>query len=37
MVIEYNAHTEPLFKDLNIFQIEDILKVQKLKFYFKYS
>ncbi len=36
-VSKYNAHTEPLFKDLTILQIEDIRKVQQLKFYFKYN
>ena len=32
----YNSHTEPLFKQLNLLKIEDQLKLQKLKFYFKY-
>jgi len=36
-VSKYNAHTEPLFKKLNLLKIEDILKIQQLKFYFKYS
>ncbi len=31
---KYNTHTEPLFKDLKILQIKDILKLQQLKFYF---
>ncbi len=35
-VSKYNAHTEPIFKDLKILQIEYILKVHQLKFYFKY-
>jgi hypothetical protein len=36
-VSKYNAHTEPLFKSLNLLKIEDMLKIQQLKFYFKYS
>ena len=32
----YNSHTEPLFKQLNLLKIEDQLKLQELKFYFKY-
>ena len=31
----YNAHTEPLFKNLNLLKVEDILKLQELKFYFR--
>ncbi len=34
---KYNAHTEPIFKELNILKIEDIFKLQVLKFYFKYK
>ena len=32
----YNSHTEPLFKNLKLLKIEDMLKLQELKFYFKY-
>jgi len=32
---KYNAHTEPLFKQLNILKVQDIFKLQQLKFYFK--
>ena len=31
----YNPHTEPLFRQLNMLKLEDLLKVQQLKFYFK--
>ena len=31
---KYNAHTEPLFKTLQLLKVNDILKVQQLKFYF---
>lgn len=33
---KYNSHTEPLFKKLNLLKVEDILKLQELKFYFRY-
>ena len=32
---KYNSHTEPLVKQLTILKIEDLLKLQQLKFYFK--
>ena len=31
------SHTEPLFKQLNLLKVEDILTLQELKFYFKYN
>ncbi len=34
---KYNTHTEPLFKKYNLFKLCDILKLQELKFYFKYK
>ena len=34
---KYNSHTDPLFKQLKLLKIEDIFKVQCLKFYFKYE
>ncbi len=34
---KYNTHTEPLFKRLKLLKICDILKLQELKFYFKYK
>ena len=30
----YISHTEPLFKQLNLLKVEDILTLQELKFYF---
>ena len=33
----FNAHTEPLFKALNLLKLEDIHKLCVLKFYFKYT
>ena len=33
---KYNAHTEPLFKQLSLLRIDHLLKQQELKFYFKY-
>ena len=32
----YNAHTDPLFKTLNILKVEDLFKLKALKFYFLY-
>ena len=32
----YRAHTEPLFKKLKLLKVEDIFKVQLLKFYYRY-
>ncbi len=34
---KYNAHTEPIFKKLKLLKVEDILKLQQLKIYFKYT
>jgi hypothetical protein len=36
-ISKYNAHTEPLFKKLNLLKVEDILKLHELKFYYKYK
>ena len=33
---KYNAHTEPLFKKLNVLKISDIFKLYQLKFFHKY-
>ena len=33
----YNSHTEPIFKQLNMLKLEDMLKQQQLKFYFKFN
>ena len=30
---KYSAHTEPIFKRLNLLTVADILKIQELKFY----
>jgi hypothetical protein len=32
---KYNAHTEPIFKNLNLLKLEDIFKLNMLKFYYK--
>ena len=32
---KYNAHTEPIFKRLNLLKISDILRLQELKFCYK--
>ena len=34
---KYNAHTEPIFKNEKLLKLEDIFKLQCLKFYHKYS
>ena len=34
---KYNAHTEPLFKQLNIMKLEDSFSLQCLKFYHKFK
>ena len=34
---KYNSHTEPLLKALDILKIEDTLKLNTLKFYYKYT
>ena len=31
----YNAHTEPLFKELRLLKLQDLLKLNTLKFYYK--
>ena len=33
---KYNAHTEPLFKKMKILQVNDLFKLNQLKFYHKY-
>lgn len=33
----YNAHTEPIFKKLDLLKFADLLKVNELKFYFKHK
>ena len=33
---KYNAHTEPIMKELKLLRIKDILKISKLKFYYRY-
>ena len=32
----YISHTEPLFKQLSLLKVNDILKLQQLHFYYKY-
>ncbi len=34
---KYNAHTEPLFKQVKLLKIIDIFKLQELKFYYTYK
>ena len=34
---KYNAHTEPLFKNLGILKIEDMRKLFEVKFYYNFS
>ena len=34
---KYNAHTDPLFKRLNLLKLNDIFKLCTLKFYYKYE
>ena len=34
---KYNAHTEPLFKQLNIMKLEDSFSLQCFKFYHKFN
>ncbi len=34
---KYSDHTEPIFKELKLLKVKDILKLQELKFYFKYN
>ncbi len=34
---KYKAHTEPIFKELKLLKLEDILKLQELKLYYKYK
>ena len=33
----YIAHTDPLFKKLNILKVDDLLHLKALKFYFRYT
>ena len=32
---KYNAHTEPLFKELGLLKLKDLLKLNTIKFYFR--
>lgn len=34
---KFNAHTEPLFKRLNLLKVKDLFKLNVLKFYFKHQ
>ena len=36
-VIKYNAHTEPLFKALDILKLKDTLNLNTLKFYYRHQ
>ena len=33
---KYNAHTDPLFKNLELLKVDDLFMISKLKFYYKY-
>ena len=33
---KYNSHSEPLYKKLDFLKVDDIFKLQQLKFYYKY-
>ncbi len=35
-ISKYNAHTKPIFKALRLLKVNDILKLQELKFHYKY-
>ena len=35
-VSKYNAHTEPLFKALDLLKLKDMLNLSTLKFYYRY-
>ncbi len=34
-ISKYNDHTEPIFKKLKLLKIEDIMKLNEVKFYYK--
>ena len=34
---KYNAHTDPIFKELNIIKIHDLVKLNELKLYYKFK
>ncbi len=34
---KFNVDTEPIFKTLKLLNVNDILKLQELKFYYKYE
>jgi hypothetical protein len=36
-VSKYNAHTDPIFKRLKLLKVTDILKLQELKFFYKFK
>ncbi len=36
-ISKYNAHTELIFKTLRLLKVNDILKLQELKFHYKYE
>jgi hypothetical protein len=36
-ISKYNAHTEPIFKTLKLLKVNDILKLQEFKFYYKFK
>ncbi len=36
-VSKYNAHSGPIFKQLELLKLMDVLKLQELMFYYKYK
>ncbi len=36
-VSKYKAHTSPIFKRLKLLKIEDIIKLNEMKFYYQYE
>ncbi len=36
-ISKYNAHTEPICKALRLLKVNDIIKLQDLKFHYKYE
>ena len=34
---KYNAHTDPIFKHLNLLKVKDVFILQSLKFYYRYK
>ncbi len=37
LMCQYNAHTEPIFEELSLLKVEGIIKLQVMKFDFKFK